>query len=118
MFYFVAYSGKCVLGQTIFFQVTDYWCSVQTAQKRKKSKNDSRATLCLQSELLKRALANLCSDVILIVFFKFACDQIIESMEYFQFCDFQITLIFPCFTRNVWPKMCNVSSVCSIVVTF
>ena len=59
-----------------------------------------------------------CSDLILI-FLKFASDQIIESKEYFQLCYFQIIQIFPCFTLIMFGQNYETfSSVCSIVVTF
>ena len=60
----------------------------------------------------------LCSDLILI-FLKFACDQIIERMKYFQLCYFQIIQIFPYFTPIMFGQNHETfSSVCSIVVTF
>ena len=58
-----------------------------------------------------------CSDLILI-FLKFACDQIIESMEYFQFCYFQIFKFFHALRLLCGQNCETLSSVCSIVVTF
>ena len=43
--------------------------------------------------IAERVLRKLCSDLILILL-KSACDQIIENVEYFQFCHFQIIQIF------------------------